>query len=66
MSNKIKLIIDYVLNITLIVVALLFMFDLIKDIKIKTNLKYPGECIEVNGEYYCRNILEEKDKGIKL
>lgn len=66
MKDKIKLVIDYVINITLIVVALLLMVKLINDIRIQNELRFPGECIEVNQEYYCRNIVEEKDKGIKL
>ena len=65
MNNKIKKIIDYTINIILIIVSLLLIIKLINDIRIQNELRFPGECIEVNGEYYCRNIVEE-DKGIKL
>ena len=66
MNNKIKKIIDYIINIILIIVSLLLIIKLIRDIKIQSELRFPGECIAVNKEYYCRNIVEENDKGIKL
>ena len=65
MKDKIKLIIDYIINITLIVVALLLMVKLINDIRIQNELRYPGECIEVNNNYYCRSE-QYKEESITL
>lgn len=65
---KINKIADLVLSIVLIVCVVLFGISLIKEISIMNKLEYPGDCIKINNEYYCKQIDNKinNDKGIKM
>lgn len=69
---KINNIADLVLSIVLIVCLVLFGISLIKEITIMNKLKYPGNCIQVNEEYYCKQKenakvdTENEDKEIRM
>ena len=63
---KINKIADLVLSIVLIVCVVLFGISLIKEIIIMNKLEYPGDCIKINDEYYCRQRNNEIKKEFKI
>ena len=66
MMDKIFSVIDKIVTIVLIVCVTAFIVKLIMEIGIMTKLKYPGECITVNDEYYCKVVKSKKDISVKM
>ena len=63
---KINNIADLILSIVLIVCVVLFGISLIKEIIIMNKLEYPGDCIKINDEYYCKQRNNEIKKEFKI
>ena len=55
---------DTIINILLTICIILFVLLIIVEIIIKVNLEEMGDCITINGDYYCRQIIRPKNSTL--
>ena len=72
MFERIKKVLDIVTTVTLLVCAAVLIGKLVFEIVTMAKLKYPNECVIINGEYYCREVkktviqIEPNESGIEM
>ena len=66
MIKQIKDVLNIATTVILLVCASALIGKLIFEITIMAKLKYPSECVIINGEYYCREVKKTQDKGVDM
>ena len=66
MEKKIKDVLNIATTVILLVCTSALIGKLIFEITIMAKLKYPSECVIINGEYYCREVKKTQDKGVEM